>query len=902
MSQPDTLIGAQMGGYTVIDHIARGGMADVYLARHDGLQRDVVLKILLPSYVENSSFVERFQREAQAMARLQHPNIVLVYDTSNTPDGRPYIAMQYVRGGTLETLLARLEAQGQVMTVSYALGVTRQVAIALQAAHAAGIIHRDLKPSNILLDDGGQPLLTDLGISFIQDTKRLTRADNFLGTPHYMSPEQGQGTPLDARSDIYSLGVVLFEMLAGTRPFRGDSHWALIHQHITEPPPSLAAARPGISKIAEAVVGRCLEKDPARRYQSAAELVAALDKALAELGGAVTQTPSEESRQHITGPDSQFVEIVSQVGEVRPKNVKREPRLLGNARQSLEMFFRGLWLALLNRFSITLSRTERYASNPSSINSPTIIPTTSDYALNTVEAEALDYLVTVPPHVTRPSLILRRQHDLLDPLRKHTVRELISHLDPERIVNHTLAYEKGRFILTGYGSFGGTSLVDEICQLIESQWFYKSGKEEILIIHLTNPYNEISNDNLIYKVETRLGEADRCLIDTFAEKPDPAYPNLKQLSEFLDALVYILLGKKGKSQLQRYIERKVKSGGEFIRLILTIDKVRHAETLHFFSSHKLFNVLTNTTLIAIVDREVYNRWIPEVKQYIKNKLEFQVRYAPCLWETKYGIVESLINSIFSQSQMESAEAEEKLQKFKKHIAFMGRGQNGAIFYELRQLRYWQIDKLTEQAYIAMDSLDDDLIRHNALVQDILDDNWDRILGRSFTGVEKKDRAKQGVYSLIDWIIDFSTFTKEEAIEHAGRARVLIAPHERLREDTVERLLDVLVENNYLKRVEGDFEIIWGRDVNERTPFPPKKKSDDQLEINLFNLLSDGFNEEELKTFCFQLKIEYEDLGGAHRRAKARELSKYLVRNKRIGEAVGIGRLKWPGLDWDKVLI
>ncbi len=292
MAQPADLIGKRIDNYTIQEFLARGGMADVYLARHGGLQRDVVLKILLPSYVENPSFVERFRREAQAMARLQHTHIVQVFDTGDTPDGRPYIAMQYVRGGTLEALLARLETQGQVMTVPYALAVTRQVAAALQAAHAAGIVHRDLKPSNILLDESGRPLLTDLGIAFMQDTQRLTRTDTFLGTPHYMSPEQGKGAPLDVRSDIYSLGVVLFEMLAGTRPFRGDSHWALIHQHITEPPPSLAAARPGVSKATATVVARCLEKDPGRRYQSAIELAAALDRALAAEGSAGAVTAS----------------------------------------------------------------------------------------------------------------------------------------------------------------------------------------------------------------------------------------------------------------------------------------------------------------------------------------------------------------------------------------------------------------------------------------------------------------------------------------------------------------------------------------------------------------------------------------------------------------------------------
>ncbi len=331
MAQPTDLIGKRIDNYTIQKFLARGGMADVYLARHTGLQRDVALKILLPSYVENPAFVERFRREAQAMARLQHPNIVQVYDTGDTPDGRPYIAMQYVRGGTLEDLLARLETDGQIMTAPYALAIARQVASALQTAHAADIVHRDLKPSNILLDESGKPLLTDLGIAFMLDNQRLTRTDTFLGTPHYMSPEQGKGAPPDARSDIYSLGIVLFEMLAGARPFHGESHWALIHQHISEQPPSLGAARPDLAKASVAVVDRCLQKDPARRYRSAAELAAALDRALVDEGSAGAMTASGQWQWRPRESGAFFMERAGRLrsGALTAPRRSRTPLLIG---------------------------------------------------------------------------------------------------------------------------------------------------------------------------------------------------------------------------------------------------------------------------------------------------------------------------------------------------------------------------------------------------------------------------------------------------------------------------------------------------------------------------------------------------------------------------------------------
>ena len=324
MAQPDNLIGLQINNFVIRRHLARGGMADVYVAENVRLQREVVLKVLLAVLVDNQALVERFRREALSMARLQHANIVQVYDTGDTPDGRPFIAMQYVRGGTLEMLLDELEQKGQVMTPAFALALARQVAAALSAAHAAGIIHRDLKPSNILLDEQRRPLLTDLGIAFVQDTQRLTRTDTFIGTPHYMAPEQAKGVALDARSDIYSLGVVLFEMLAGRRPFPGDSHWALIHAHTSVPAPALSSVRPGLPRAINQVVARCLEKEPARRYQTAAELAVALDRALGEEGQAGTLTASGEWQWRPRQSGELFVE---RTGRVRPATAAGKRRM-----------------------------------------------------------------------------------------------------------------------------------------------------------------------------------------------------------------------------------------------------------------------------------------------------------------------------------------------------------------------------------------------------------------------------------------------------------------------------------------------------------------------------------------------------------------------------------------------
>jgi serine/threonine protein kinase len=286
MSDPTILIGQRVDHYQIDRLIGQGGMAAVYLARDLTLERQVVLKTMLPALAQNQELMTRFQREAKATAQLQHPNIVPVYTTGITPSGQPYMAMQYVRGGALNSFLHNLAGQGQWISTIYALSIVRQVADALRVAHEANIIHRDLKPGNILLRRDGTPVVTDLGIAAVQqETTRLTQTGSIIGTPTYMSPEQATGKGIDGRSDIYSLGIILYELLSGQLPFDADSPWAIIHQHIYEQPAPLEQVRPDLTTQTIQVAATCLQKDPAQRYQTASELVAALDGAMAAEGG-----------------------------------------------------------------------------------------------------------------------------------------------------------------------------------------------------------------------------------------------------------------------------------------------------------------------------------------------------------------------------------------------------------------------------------------------------------------------------------------------------------------------------------------------------------------------------------------------------------------------------------------
>jgi eukaryotic-like serine/threonine-protein kinase len=285
-----------VGRYRVVSTLGSGGMADVYLAEDLKLGRKVALKVLLRRYAGDAQFVERFRREAQAAAQINHPNIVGIYDWGAIGETY-YIVMEYVQG---ETLKDHIRRDGR-MSPSQAAAVALGLLAAVDTAHRAGVIHRDIKSQNILLDPSGAVKVTDFGIAKAGDSQ-MTEAGSILGTAQYLAPEQAKGLAVDERSDLYSVGVVLYEMLTGQVPFQGDSAVTVALKHVNELPPEPAELVPGLPYALNQIVLKALAKDPDHRYASATEFAADLKSA--KSGGpllAAAFDPSLE-RTQVAGP------------------------------------------------------------------------------------------------------------------------------------------------------------------------------------------------------------------------------------------------------------------------------------------------------------------------------------------------------------------------------------------------------------------------------------------------------------------------------------------------------------------------------------------------------------------------------------------------------------------------
>src|ERR687884_1702842 len=295
MAVSDTLIDRVFDGrYRVVRKLGTGGMANVYLAEDQELGRRVAIKMLDERHAQDEQFVERFRREAKNAAGLSHPNIVSIYDRGEA-EGTYYIAMEYLEGRSLkELILSRGPAPARV-----AIDYTRQILGALRFAHRNGIVHRDIKPHNVLVDSEGRLKVTDFGIARA-GASQMTEAGSIVGTAQYLSPEQAKGAPVDQTSDLYSVGVLLYELLTGVVPFSGDTPVEIAMKHLSSVPEPPSAKRAEIPRELDLIVMRALAKDPSERYQTADEMDA--DLARVARGAGVSSATEEAATAIISRP------------------------------------------------------------------------------------------------------------------------------------------------------------------------------------------------------------------------------------------------------------------------------------------------------------------------------------------------------------------------------------------------------------------------------------------------------------------------------------------------------------------------------------------------------------------------------------------------------------------------
>ncbi len=284
--------------YELEELVGTGGMSSVFRARDRQLERRVAIKILHQHYAEDPEYLERFRREARAVARLSHPNIVTVIDRGDD-DGRQFIVFEHVEGENLKELVLRAGR----LPVRRALELALAVADGLAFAHEHGLVHRDVKPQNVLLSSEGDVKVTDFGIArSLHVEQGVTQTGTVLGTAEYLAPEQASGRSVSAATDVYSLGVVLWELLAGDAPFVGENFVAVALQHVNEPPPSVRERRPDVSSRLEAAVDRALAKDPARRFPSMAAFAKELRACLAEVEGDPAPPPEDDLAMTLVTP------------------------------------------------------------------------------------------------------------------------------------------------------------------------------------------------------------------------------------------------------------------------------------------------------------------------------------------------------------------------------------------------------------------------------------------------------------------------------------------------------------------------------------------------------------------------------------------------------------------------
>ncbi len=770
------LSNSRLGQYQLIEVIAHGGMATVYKAYQASLDRYVAIKVLLAN--RDPQFAARFTHEARVSAALQHHNILPIYDYGEQDD-LLYFVLQYVENGTtLHDLL------GSPIEPVQALRIIGNVLNALEYAHQRGVVHRDIKPANVLMLADNWPLLSDFGIAkLLNDSQSMTMSGLIIGTPAYMAPEQASGKPIDARTDLYSLGVMLYEMLTGRVPFEAETPIGVLTKIVYEPPPPPCTLNPALAPVIEAVLLRALAKDPDQRYQSAAEMRTAIEQALPDLSGMGASTHTKAHDRELPPVQNPTVAIQDSTSTAAP------------------------------------TPTEVLKRRPATVH------------LRPIER----------PVQQRPATIK------LAPAVQHSdeqvFEELVLHKDYERIWRAIAFARGGRYLLSGYGAFGGTSLMR--CALAKARAeLIKVGSQSsaLLAIHVrivneTPDGFEVEADNIIvdqaatqpalhanvdWDALQRRANAEQSVggVQLNLSLDDPlgktlfhtgAAANQYQtvlydydFARFAADLNQFFEQRQDHQAFYRLIARLMQSQELQSRLVIIIDKIQHIQTLEALAASALFASLRVMGFV-ITHQESFDQW--QDARHRLNQIGFSPWYVPCLWEI------DLDTSLFAKPTYHDGNAETRHQIFRKYLEYQGRGSFVRIIAQLKQPHITSYS--VQSSFVDLGDLAARAdILHDAWMQELLDHNWPTIFAGALGSqrqLERVDRAKIGVYYLIDWVAEQSRFTEQQAFDVARQMSITIADDLDVRQEIVKNLLDVLNQSNYLKADRETYRCIWHKD-------------------------------------------------------------------------------------------
>ncbi|MDZ7845069.1 MAG: serine/threonine-protein kinase [Anaerolineales bacterium] len=407
-------IGENIGPYRLVEKLGKGGMATVFKAYHARLDRYVAIKALHPAFMENEGFLDRFQREAKVVARLEHPHIVPIFDYSEHEE-RPYLVLKYVKGQTLKAYLS-----DRVMPFPEVRRIFEAVSYALVYAHQQGVLHRDIKPSNVLIEEGGQIFLADFGLARIAETSQTTMsAQMMMGTPHYISPEQAQGlADLDEGTDIYSLGVMMYELLVGEVPFQADTPFSVIHDHIYSPLPMPREINPDLTEEIQRVLLKSLAKSRADRYANLAEMVRdfliALDRQIEQTGPQNPRKkapvyPGGQANRQTGSAGAAYQPTVQVVQEASaPAHPRREKVKAGGGKFSLPGLTWWFVLPSLVLFFLAAAVVSSAAGHPGPdlITPPTLTQEAGQSFINYENEKTADLRAQISNHPRDPFLLI----------------------------------------------------------------------------------------------------------------------------------------------------------------------------------------------------------------------------------------------------------------------------------------------------------------------------------------------------------------------------------------------------------------------------------------------------------------------------------------------------------------